>query len=42
MSLSGPESLRGRGRRLLDVDCRTVEHLKLANALCLFTERAVT
>ena len=26
--------------RLLDVDCRTVEHLKLANALCLFVEQA--
>lgn len=26
--------------RLLDVDCRTVEHLKLANALCLFAEEA--
>jgi predicted RecB family nuclease len=26
--------------RLLEVDCRTVEHLKLANALCLFVEEA--
>jgi predicted RecB family nuclease len=26
--------------RLLDVDCRTVEHLKLANALCRFVEIA--
>ena len=26
--------------RLLEVDCRTVEHLKLANALCLFVEQA--
>jgi len=26
--------------RLLEVDCRTVEHLKLANALCLFVEMA--
>jgi superfamily I DNA and/or RNA helicase len=25
---------------LLDVDCRTVEHLKLANALCKFVELA--
>jgi predicted RecB family nuclease len=24
--------------RLLEVDCRTVEHLRLANALCLFVE----
>jgi predicted RecB family nuclease len=27
-------------RRLLEVDCRTVEHLKLANSLCLFAEQA--
>jgi uncharacterized protein len=26
--------------RLLEVDCRTVEHLRLANALCLFAEQA--
>jgi hypothetical protein len=26
--------------RLLDVDCRTVEHLKLANALCRYVEIA--
>jgi uncharacterized protein len=26
--------------RLLEVDCRTVEHLKLANALCQFVELA--
>jgi uncharacterized protein len=26
--------------RLLEVDCRTVEHLKLANALCRFVELA--
>ena len=26
--------------RLLEVDCRTVEHLRLANALCLFVEQA--
>jgi uncharacterized protein len=26
--------------RLLDVDCRTVEHLRLANALCQFVEHA--
>lgn len=26
--------------RLLEVDCRTVEHLRLANALCLFAEEA--
>src|SRR5262249_4627001 len=26
--------------RLLEVDCRTVEHLKLANALCRFVEFA--
>jgi predicted RecB family nuclease len=26
--------------RLLEVDCRTVEHLRLANALCLFAEHA--
>ena len=26
--------------RLLEVDCRTVEHLKLANALCRFVEMA--
>ena len=26
--------------RLLEVDCRTVEHLKLANALCRFVEHA--
>jgi uncharacterized protein len=26
--------------RLLEVDCRTVEHVKLANALCLFVEYA--
>ena len=26
--------------RLLEVDCKTVEHLKLANALCLFAEHA--
>ena len=26
--------------RLLEVDCRTVEHLRLANALCLFVEEA--
>ena len=26
--------------RLLEVDCRTVEHLKLANTLCLFVEIA--
>jgi uncharacterized protein len=26
--------------RLLEVDCRTVEHLKLANALCRFVEIA--
>jgi superfamily I DNA and/or RNA helicase len=26
--------------RLIEVDCRTVEHLKLANALCLFVEHA--
>jgi predicted RecB family nuclease len=28
--------------RLLEVDCRTVEHLKLANALCLFAEQALS
>jgi predicted RecB family nuclease len=28
--------------RLLEVDCRTVEHLKLANALCLFAEQATS
>ena len=28
--------------RLLEVDCRTVEHLKLANALCRFVELAET
>lgn len=27
--------------RLLEVDCRTVEHLLLANALCLFAEEAL-
>lgn len=26
--------------RLLEVDCRTVEHLKLANVLCRFVELA--
>jgi hypothetical protein len=25
---------------LLDVDCKTVEHMRLANALCLFVELA--
>ena len=28
--------------RLLEVDCRTVEQLKLANALCLFAEQATS
>jgi predicted RecB family nuclease len=27
--------------RLLEVDCQTVEHLRLANALCLFAEHAL-
>jgi len=37
---------RPRGREALadlvsdDVDCRTVEQLRLANALCLFVEQA--
>jgi hypothetical protein len=26
--------------RLLDVDCKTVEHMRLANALCRFVELA--
>ena len=26
--------------RLLEVDCRTVEHLRLANGVCLFAEEA--
>ena len=27
--------------RLLEVDCRTIEHMRLANALCRFVELAV-
>jgi len=34
------DALFVRAARLLEVDCRTVEHLKLANALCCFVEIA--